>query len=134
MRKHKGNGDGFGPGTSSKSLRVGVELLPAAGGRARALKFSGETTKPQRASEQAWLKAEKNRSPLAPRAMTVHWLSPRFVKDGHVKTAGQPCFAECLPPAAASQCTNPAYALVRSHEPARGLCTRFGKDACMCAE
>lgn len=45
--------------------------------------------------------------------MTVHWLSPRFVKDGRVRTAGQPCFAECPPPSAH---TYPTDALVSSLE------------------
>lgn len=41
VKKHERNRDGFDPHSSRKSLQC-VELFPATGGGARALKFSGE--------------------------------------------------------------------------------------------
>lgn len=98
-RKHEGNEDSFDPRIGNKSLQWAWSCFKPLEGVLEPWN-SQERDQPNLGGPQSKPSSQrgKKKSPLAPRAMTVHWLSPRFVKDGRVKTAGQPCFAECLPP------------------------------------
>lgn len=60
-------------------------------------------------------KQRRKKSPLAPRAMTAHWLPPRFVTVPKL----QGSFAECHLQLCLREHT-PCFTLVSSREPARG--------------